>query len=135
MEQILRNLISNALKFTKKGMVQLKIDKLNGSITFSVKDTGIGIAKEKQQTIFEAFQQADGSTRRQFGGTGLGLSISRELAKLLGGEIKLESEEGKGSEFILVLPEKRGSKIKTSEKVQIEPLEYAPLAMPDNGLD
>ncbi|HKH63595.1 MAG TPA: CHASE3 domain-containing protein, partial [Flavitalea sp.] len=135
LEQILRNLISNALKFTKKGMVQLKIGKLNGSITFSVKDTGIGIAKEKQQTIFEAFQQADGSTRRQFGGTGLGLSISRELAKLLGGEIKLESEEGKGSEFILVLPEKRGNKIKTIEKVQIEPLEHAPLAIPDNGLD
>ena len=135
LEQILRNLISNALKFTKKGMVELSIGKLNSSVTFSVKDTGIGIAREKQQTIFEAFQQADGSTRRQFGGTGLGLSISRELAKLLGGEIKLESEEGKGSEFILVLPEKRGNKITTSEKVHIEPERQAPPEMPDNDVE
>lgn len=105
LEQILRNLISNALKFTKKGSVQLEIGKANNSISFSVKDTGIGIPVEKQQTIFEAFQQADGSTRRQFGGTGLGLSISRELARLLGGEIKLQSEEGKGSDFTLIVPE------------------------------
>lgn len=135
LEQILRNLISNALKFTKKGTVQLNIDKQNGSITFSVKDTGIGIAREKQQTIFEAFQQADGSTRRQFGGTGLGLSISRELAKLLGGEIKLESEEGKGSEFTLVLPEKRGQGIKGGEKSMIAPLEHAPVEITANGAD
>ena len=135
LEQILRNLVSNALKFTKKGMVQLNIDKQNGSITFSVKDTGIGIAREKQQTIFEAFQQADGSTRRQFGGTGLGLSISRELAKLLGGEIKLESEEGKGSEFTLVLPKKRGHSIKRSEKEITEPLDHAPVEIKANGVD
>lgn len=104
LEQILRNLISNALKFTKKGSVTLSLQKEAGMLLFGVKDTGIGIPKEKQQIIFEAFQQADGSTRRQFGGTGLGLSISRELAKLLGGEIRLRSEEGKGSEFILALP-------------------------------
>jgi CheY-like chemotaxis protein/two-component sensor histidine kinase len=104
LEQILRNLISNALKFTKKGSVELKIARQDSSIAFAVKDTGIGIPKEKQQTIFEAFQQADGSTRRQYGGTGLGLSISRELAKLLGGEIKLNSEPGRGSEFTLRLP-------------------------------
>jgi signal transduction histidine kinase/DNA-binding response OmpR family regulator/CHASE3 domain sensor protein len=104
LEQILRNLISNALKFTKKGSVQLIFSKKENEVAFMVKDTGIGIPKEKHQTIFEAFQQADGSTRRQFGGTGLGLSISRELARLLGGEIKLESEEGKGSEFTLILP-------------------------------
>ncbi|MES1217609.1 MAG: response regulator, partial [Bacteroidota bacterium] len=103
-EQILRNLLSNALKFTKKGSVELLIRKQDLKIAFTVKDTGIGIAKEKQATIFEAFQQADGSTRRQYGGTGLGLSISRELAKLLGGEIYIESEEGKGSEFTLLLP-------------------------------
>jgi len=115
LDQILRNLLSNALKFTKNGFVKLDISKKSGSIHFSVSDTGIGIAKDKQQTIFEAFQQADGSTRRQYGGTGLGLSISRELAKLLGGEINLESEEGKGSVFTLVIPEKEGGLIRPSD--------------------
>jgi len=104
LEQVLRNLISNALKFTKKGSVQVRIAQENALVYFAVKDTGIGIPRDKQQTIFEAFQQADGSTRRQFGGTGLGLSISRELARLLGGEIKLQSEVGEGSEFTLYLP-------------------------------
>jgi PAS domain S-box-containing protein len=104
LEQILRNLLSNALKFTQKGSVSLQIQKKNNGISFSVTDTGIGIPKDKQNLIFEAFQQADGSTKRKFGGTGLGLSISRELAKLLGGEIVLESEEGKGSTFSLILP-------------------------------
>ena len=107
LEQIIRNLISNALKFTKKGSVTLKIEKENDTVVFAVVDTGIGIAADKIQTVFEAFKQADGSTSRQYGGTGLGLSISRELAKLLGGEIKLKSEVGKGSEFILMLPEKK----------------------------
>lgn len=102
--QILRNLISNALKFTKKGSVSLNISKANGDIVYMVKDTGIGIPRSKQETIFEAFQQADGSTRREYGGTGLGLSISSELAKLLGGSIQLISEENKGSEFILRIP-------------------------------
>jgi len=104
LEQILRNLISNALKFTKKGSVTLDVEKRDNTVLFSVSDTGIGIPKEKLETIFEAFQQADGSTRRHFGGTGLGLSISRQLAKLLGGEITLASEEGKGSKFTLELP-------------------------------
>jgi signal transduction histidine kinase/DNA-binding response OmpR family regulator/CHASE3 domain sensor protein len=104
LEQILRNLISNALKFTKKGAVTVSIARHNGVISFSVKDTGIGIASEKLDTIFEAFKQADGSTRRQYGGTGLGLSISRELAKLLGGQIVVKSKEGEGSEFILTIP-------------------------------
>lgn len=104
LEQILKNLLSNALKFTKKGSVRLHISKAASNIVFTVIDTGIGIPAEKQLTIFEAFQQADGSTRRQYGGTGLGLSISRELAKLLGGEIMVKSEEGKGSEFSLHLP-------------------------------
>lgn len=108
LDQILRNLISNALKFTRAGSVQLDIFYLDRSIYFAVKDTGIGIPQEKHATIFEAFQQADGSTRRQYGGTGLGLSISRELAKLLGGTITLESEEGKGSTFTLILPERKG---------------------------
>lgn len=108
LEQILRNLLSNALKFTKRGSVMLQINKTDSNLAFAVKDSGIGIPEEKQQTIFEAFQQADGSTRRQYGGTGLGLSISRELAKLLGGEIRLQSQEGKGSTFTLVLPIKKG---------------------------
>ncbi|GLU53855.1 response regulator [Dyadobacter frigoris] len=107
LEQILKNLISNALKFTSAGSVQL-IVKANPAdakvLSFAVKDTGIGIPPEKQQLIFEAFQQADGSTKRKYGGTGLGLSISRELIKLLKGEITLNSEAGKGSEFILYLP-------------------------------
>ena len=106
LEQILKNLISNALKFTEKGSVRFGIRPAasNTAIEFFVKDTGIGIAPEKQQLIFEAFQQADGTTRRKFGGTGLGLSISRELAKLLGGSIHLSSEPGKGSEFYFTLP-------------------------------
>ena len=107
LEQILKNLLSNALKFTSKGSVSLNITPLpenTSFISFSVKDTGIGIPKEKQHLIFEAFQQADGSTRRKYGGTGLGLSISRELSKLLGGEIKLTSEPGKGSEFTVYIP-------------------------------
>ncbi len=109
LEQILRNLISNALKFTKQGSVDVIITAENNAVSFSVKDTGIGIPKEKINIIFEAFQQADGSTKRQYGGTGLGLSISRELAKLLGGEITAKSEEGKGSEFTLTIPVKRNA--------------------------
>lgn len=106
-EQILKNLVSNALKFTSRGSVRLTIapHPTDPSLLgFAVKDTGIGIEKEKQSLVFEAFQQADGSTRRQYGGTGLGLSISRELARLLGGHIVLTSEPGKGSEFILYAP-------------------------------
>ncbi len=107
LEQILKNLISNAIKFTEKGTVSLeiKIDDDNDKvICFIVKDTGIGIPLEKQPLIFEAFQQADGSTKRKYGGTGLGLSISRELAKLLRGEIVLHSKVNEGSSFTLCLP-------------------------------
>ena len=104
LEQILRNLISNALKFTKRGSVILNVSGNDKTISFSVKDTGIGIPKEKHQTIFEAFQQGDGSTRREYGGTGLGLSISNQLAKFLGGSLSMQSEEGKGSEFTFTIP-------------------------------
>ncbi len=106
LEQILKNLLSNAFKFTTQGKVSLtvSINQSYKTLAFKVSDTGIGIAKEKLNLVFEAFQQADGSTRRKFGGTGLGLSISRELAKLLGGEITLESEEGVGSTFTLTIP-------------------------------
>jgi signal transduction histidine kinase/DNA-binding response OmpR family regulator/CHASE3 domain sensor protein len=107
LEQILKNLISNAIKFTQNGSVTLEIVKFKhdkNRVAFIVKDTGIGIPKSQQPHIFEAFQQADGSTKRKYGGTGLGLSISRELAKLLGGEITLNSEVNAGSTFTLTIP-------------------------------
>ncbi len=106
--QIIRNLISNAFKFTKDGSVTLQLDRTNDDrlpIRVSVSDTGVGIPKEKQDLIFQAFMQADGSTSRQFGGTGLGLSISKELAHLMGGEIKLKSVENEGSTFSIYLPD------------------------------
>jgi hypothetical protein len=127
LEQILKNLISNAIKFTEKGSVSLEI-KINTDddkiICFIVKDTGIGIPLDKQPLIFEAFQQADGSTKRKYGGTGLGLSISRELAKLLKGEIILHSKENEGSTFTLCLPV-FGSEIKkvVVEKSPSKPIE------------
>ncbi|MEP6464848.1 MAG: response regulator [Parafilimonas sp.] len=116
LDQILRNLISNALKFTKQGAVTLSIKKTHEAFSFVVKDSGIGIPKDKLETVFEAFQQADGSTKRQFGGTGLGLSISRQLAKLLGGEITVTSEEGKGSEFKLTIPSTKNAAYIFEEK-------------------
>ena len=117
LEQILKNLVSNACKFTSQGSVTLRLHRIaegtkfhhatllpQSTIVFSVVDTGMGIPEEKQAAIFEAFQQADGSTSRTYGGTGLGLTISRELAGMLGGEIQLVSEAGKGSTFSLYLP-------------------------------
>jgi CheY-like chemotaxis protein/signal transduction histidine kinase/CHASE3 domain sensor protein len=105
-EQVMRNLLSNAFKFTpEKGSVTLRFKAEKDSrLQIAVQDTGIGIPAGKQQVIFEAFQQADGSTSRKYGGTGLGLSISRELAALLGGEITLSSIEGQGSTFTLTIP-------------------------------
>ena len=105
LNQILKNLLSNAIKFTEKGSVIISIDKYTErNIIITVTDTGLGIQKDKQMAIFEAFQQADGGTSRKYGGTGLGLSISRELATLLGGEIIVKSEINKGASFSLILP-------------------------------
>jgi CheY-like chemotaxis protein len=116
-EQVIKNLVSNAIKFTVQGTISVSFKPTPHEIQFfrsglthknsfmlSVKDTGIGIPKEKQQIIFEAFQQADGSTSRNYGGTGLGLSITKEIAKLFGGEIHLESQPGSGSTFKVFLP-------------------------------
>jgi CheY-like chemotaxis protein/HAMP domain-containing protein len=117
LQQVVKNLIANALKFTEHGSVGLRIDRSNAPfysnpaltksssvVAFEVWDTGVGIPQEKQRLIFEAFQQADSSTTRRHGGTGLGLSISREIARLLGGEIRVASEPGRGSTFTLYLP-------------------------------
>ena len=104
LQQVLKNLISNALKFTEKGGVKLQIARRGDEIAFAVNDSGIGIAPDKQKVIFEAFQQAEGGTSRKYGGTGLGLSISREIARLLGGRIEIESVPGRGSTFTLILP-------------------------------
>ncbi|GFM88419.1 two-component system sensor histidine kinase/response regulator [Pseudomonas cichorii] len=106
LEQILKNLLSNAIKFTESGSVSMIVSRQPGAgIVFTVRDSGIGIAQEHQQSIFEAFRQADGTTNRRYGGTGLGLSISRDLAALLGGSISVTSAPGQGSIFSLVLPE------------------------------
>ncbi len=104
-EQILKNLLSNAIKFTDAGEVSLRVSlQPQGIVAFSVRDSGIGIRPDQQQLIFDAFRQADGTTSRRYGGTGLGLSISRDLTTLLGGSLSVESSEGGGSTFSLLLP-------------------------------
>jgi HAMP domain-containing protein/CheY-like chemotaxis protein/signal transduction histidine kinase len=140
LQQVLKNLLSNAFKFTSHGQVALQISLVTSGWTsdhpnlvhadavlaFSVKDTGVGIAADKLQLIFEAFQQADGSTARKYGGTGLGLSISRELARLLGGEIRVESVVNSGSIFTLFLPYNRAGFINYDQARQPQPARMAP---------
>src|SRR5690242_7933818 len=164
LNQILKNLLSNAFKFTEKGGVSLRIyeahknwkpgnpslDKAKRVVAFQIRDTGIGISKDKQNIIFEAFQQAEGSTSRKYGGTGLGLSISRGLADLLGGSIELESEAQQGSTFTLYLPleynpnlvkkDKQATGIseyelaQNEEKIAIETIQHG-LKLPDRDLE
>ncbi len=136
LEQVLKNLLSNAFKFTERGYVGLSItpattgwsegqgplSRAASVLALAVTDSGIGIPADKQGTIFEAFQQADGSTSRKYGGTGLGLAISRELARVLGGEIRVESHEGRGSTFTLFLPQ---SYSVTPAKLQVVPRTFA----------
>lgn len=128
MEQILRNLLANAVKFTEAGSVELRIELASVSeggvpyVAFAVRDTGVGIAPEKLSLVFEAFQQADGTTAREYGGTGLGLSISREFSTLLGGTLEVDSEPDGGSTFTLYLPieEETTNGTSTEEAVESE---------------
>ena len=144
LQQVLKNLLSNAFKFTSHGQVSLSISLVDSGWTadhpnlvhadavlaFSVHDTGVGIPSDKLQLIFEAFQQADGSTARKYGGTGLGLSISRELARLLGGEIRVESTVNVGSTFTLYLPYNRAGFINYEQARQPQPARLAPPPVP-----
>ncbi|WP_413583507.1 HAMP domain-containing protein [Bdellovibrio sp. HCB288] len=133
LHQILKNLLSNAFKFTDKGNVSLDVKFAStagypeGAIVYRVQDTGIGIPSDKQKLIFEAFQQADGTTSRKYGGTGLGLTISREIARLLGGVITVESTPGQGSSFILTLPVKYSAPEGVTDNVRDEYSDVTPL--------
>jgi signal transduction histidine kinase/DNA-binding response OmpR family regulator len=112
LSQVVRNFLSNSLKFTHEGFIKLTIEKSgDDKVSLSVQDSGIGIPKNKQDLIFQAFAQVDGSTSREYGGTGLGLSITKEMVKLMKGEISLESEEKKGSTFSIVIPNLRSENL------------------------
>ncbi|QJE95664.1 HAMP domain-containing protein [Luteolibacter luteus] len=147
LDQILKNLVSNALKFTERGSVSVDVSRarteklkeypsLGGAanvLAVTVSDTGIGIPEDKQMVIFEAFQQADGSTSRRYGGTGLGLAISRELARLLGGEIVVDSSEGRGSSFTLYLPQPADLPLLEAPRPRELTRDHVPPVLADRG--
>ncbi len=120
LQQILFNLVGNAVKFTEKGFIEISAEKENGFALIHVKDTGIGIRPENISQIFEAFEQADGSISRNYGGTGLGLNITKSLVELHGGKIRVESEFGKGSDFIITIPLTDEKPADLGKKIQIE---------------
>lgn len=128
LEQIVKNLMSNAIKFTEKGSVELRVETQGDNIAFHVIDTGIGIADDQQENIFEAFRQADGTISRKYGGTGLGLSISRELTRLLGGKLTLTSKPGHGSTFTIVIPRDFDPAKMEQPPFPTEPVWEAPVA-------
>ncbi|HVH45828.1 MAG TPA: response regulator [Labilithrix sp.] len=125
-EQILKNLCANAVKFTEAGEVAITVSATARNVRFAVRDTGIGIAPHQHELIFEAFHQADGASNRKYGGTGLGLSISRDLARLLGGDILVTSEVGKGSTFVLTIPRT----IESAPPAREEPVRSPPSKRP-----
>ncbi|MEA5506587.1 response regulator [Halotia wernerae UHCC 0503] len=147
--QVLKNLLANAFKFTDQGGVKLQISKVTEAeqpdhpmIAFAVSDTGIGISEDKQKIIFEAFQQADGTTSRKYGGTGLGLSISRELAQLLGGRIEIVSQPDQGSTFTFYLPQTysgnaqittpvQRTRVETTSSLRPQPIRSLPQLVPN----
>ena len=104
LKQVVLNLLSNSAKFTEEGEIKVAAWSENGSVKFAVSDTGIGMKKEALKYIFDEFRQVDMSTTRKYGGTGLGLAIVKKLTNLMGGEIEVDSEEGKGSQFTITLP-------------------------------
>ena len=130
--QVLKNLLSNALKFTKEGFVELYMDKEGDHLVFEVRDSGIGIPKEKQESIFDSFKQVDGSISREFGGTGLGLAISKSIVEKMGGTITLSSIEGEGSVFRVTIPLKQHH-----ELLVVEPQSetVAPVVVPQEDED
>lgn len=139
-KQILVNLLSNAAKFTEKGQISIDVLPHNGMIEFKVKDTGIGIEKKNLELVFQEFQQIDSSSARKYQGTGLGLPISRRLARMLGGDLRVESEYGKGSTFTLIVPYMFPEELKTDYEVSVsikqrpEPaVEKRETALPDRA--